>query len=123
MLPGKRLRAADNFLEGIAYTGCFCFHAGTALWNYFNAVLEGEMTIALHAVGLDPGIGMFHVDVEGRASLALDAIEAVRPYVDYWLVAYLASSAFANRDFTELPDGEVRLTHPLNSHLAHTAML
>lgn len=96
---------------------------GNALLNYLYAVLEAEMTIALHAVGLDPGIGMFHVDVEGRSSLALDAIEAVRPYVDYWLVAYLSSSVFANRDFSELPDGEVRLTHPLNSHLAHTAML
>src|SRR5262249_54046338 len=40
-----------------------------------------------------------------------------------WLVAYMASSVFANRDFTELADGEVRLTHPLASHLAHTAAL
>jgi hypothetical protein len=81
------------------------------------------MIVALLAVGLDPGIGMFHADIDRRSSLALDAIEAVRPHVDYWLFAYLASSAFANRDFTELPDGEVRLTHPLNSHLAHTAAL
>jgi CRISPR/Cas system-associated endonuclease Cas1 len=55
--------------------------------------------------------------------LALDAIEAARPHVDYWLLTYLASSAFANRDFTELPDGEIRLSHPLTSHLAHTAPL
>jgi hypothetical protein len=81
------------------------------------------MTVALLAVGLDPGIGMFHSDIDGRSSLALDAIEAVRPQVDYWLVRYLASSAFANRDFIELSDGEVRLTHPLGSHLAHTAAL
>jgi CRISPR-associated endonuclease Cas1 len=96
---------------------------GNALLNYLYAVLECEMTVALLAEGLDPGIAMFHVDVDGRSSLALDAIEAVRPYVDYWLLAYLASSVFANRDFTELADGEVRLTHPLNSHLAHTAAL
>jgi CRISPR-associated endonuclease Cas1 len=96
---------------------------GNALLNYLYAVLEAEMIVALLAVGLDPGIGMFHVDVDGRSSLALDAIEAVRPYVDYWLLAYLGCSVFANRDFAELPDGEVRLTHPLNSHLAHTAAL
>jgi hypothetical protein len=96
---------------------------GNALLNYLYAVLESEMTVALLAVGLDPGIGMFHSDIDGRSSLALDAIEAVRPNVDYWLVGYLASSAFANRDFTELSDGEVRLTHPLGSHLAHTAAL
>jgi CRISPR/Cas system-associated endonuclease Cas1 len=52
------------------------------------------MTVALLAVGLDPGIGMFHADLDRRSSLALDAIEAVRPHVDYWLLAYLASSAF-----------------------------
>src|SRR5689334_23079231 len=81
------------------------------------------MTVALLSVGLDPGIGMFHADLDRRSSLALDAIEAVRPHVDYWLLAYLAASAFANRDFTEVSDGEVRLTHPLNSRLAHTAAL
>jgi CRISPR-associated endonuclease Cas1 len=96
---------------------------GNALLNYLYAVLEAEMTVALLAVGLDPGIGMFHADLDRRSSLALDAIEAIRPHVDYWLLAYLASSAFANRDFTEVSDGEVRLTHPLNSQLAHTAAL
>ena len=96
---------------------------GNALLNYLYALLEAEMTVALLSVGLDPGIGMFHADVDRRSSLALDAIEAARPHVDYWLFAYLNSSAFANRDFTELPDGEVRLTHPLTSHLGQTAAL
>jgi CRISPR-associated protein Cas1 len=96
---------------------------GNTLINFLYALLETEMTVALLAAGLDPGIGMFHADVDGRSSLALDAIEAARPYVDYWLLAYLAQSRFANRDFTELADGEVRLTHPLNSHLAHTTVL
>ena len=66
---------------------------------------------------------MFHVDMVNRPSLTLDAIEALRPYVDHWLAGYLAGTVFANRDFTELRDGEVRLTHPLNAHLAHTAAL
>jgi CRISPR-associated endonuclease Cas1 len=96
---------------------------GNALLNYLYAVLEAEMTVALLAKGLDPSIGMFHADLDRRSSLALDAIEAVRPHVDYWLLRYLAMSAFANRDFTEVSDGEVRLTHPLNSQLAHTAAL
>jgi CRISPR/Cas system-associated endonuclease Cas1 len=96
---------------------------GNALLNYLYAILESEMTLALLARGLDPGIGMFHADIDGRSSLALDAIEAVRPYVEYWLFSYLQATPFANRDFHELPDGEVRLSHPLNSHLAHTAAL
>jgi hypothetical protein len=96
---------------------------GNALLNYLYAILESEMTVALLAQGLDSGIGIFHADIDGRSSLALDAMEAVRPYVEYWLFAYLEASVFANRDFTELSDGEVRLSHPLNSHLAHTAAL
>jgi hypothetical protein len=93
------------------------------LINYLYAILESEMTVALLARGLDPGIGMFHADIDGRSSLSLDAIEAVRPYVEYWLFIYLQTTAFANRDFHELPDGEVRLSHPLTSHLTHTAAL
>lgn len=96
---------------------------GNCLINYLYAILEAEMTIALLARGLDPGIGMFHADIDGRFSLSLDAIEAVRPYVEYWLFTYMQSTVFANRDFNELPDGEVRLSHPLNAHLAHTAAL
>jgi CRISPR-associated endonuclease Cas1 len=94
---------------------------GQTLLNFLYGILGSEMTVALLAAGLDPGIGMFHADVDRRSSLALDAIEAVRPYLDCWLFAYLACSAFANRDFAELADGEVRLTHPLSSHLAMTA--
>jgi CRISPR-associated endonuclease Cas1 len=82
---------------------------GNALLNYLYALLESEMIVALLAVGLDSGIGLFHTDLDGRSSLALDAIEAVRPYVDCWLAGYLATSVFANRDFTELSDGEVRI--------------
>src|SRR5262249_20930391 len=40
---------------------------GNALLNYLYGILAGEMTIALNAVGLDPGIGMFHSDIDRRA--------------------------------------------------------
>ena len=96
---------------------------GNAVLNWLYAVCQIELTIALLAVGVDPGVGLFHVDMVNRPSLTLDAIEALRPYVDHWLASYLAGTVFANRDFTELRDGEVRLTHPLNAHLAHTAAL
>ena len=81
-------------------------------------VLESETTIALFGAGLDPGLGIFHLDQDRRSSLALDAIEAVRPYVDCWLAVCLATSRFAKRDFVELQDGEIRITRPLTSHLA-----
>ncbi len=96
---------------------------GNAVLNWLYAICQTELTIALLTAGIDPGIGLFHVDMPNRPSLALDGIEALRPYVDLWLFGYLVNSVFANRDFTELRDGEVRLTHPLNAHLAHTAAL
>ena len=96
---------------------------GNAVLNWLYAVCQIELTMALLAVGVDPGVGLFHVDMVNRPSLTLDAIEALRPYVDHWLASCLAGTVFANRDFTELRDGEVRLTHPLNAHLAHTAAL
>jgi CRISPR/Cas system-associated endonuclease Cas1 len=96
---------------------------GNAVLNWLYAICQVELTIALLAVGVDPGVGLFHVDMVNRPSLTLDAIEALRPYVDHWLAGYLAGTVFANRDFTELRDGEVRLAHPLNAHLAHTATL
>ena len=72
---------------------------GNAVLNYLYALLASEMTVAMLAAGLDPGIGMFHADFDGRSSLALDAIEATRPHVDYWLFGFLEASTFANRDF------------------------
>src|SRR5260221_10710850 len=75
-LSGKPLKAASP---------------GNAILNYLYAVAVGEMTIALTGTGLDPGMGIFHADQDRRASLAYDAIEAVRPYVDAWLVTWLAT--------------------------------
>ena len=107
-LSGKPLRAASP---------------GNAILNYLYAVLAGEMTIALTGAGLDPGMGIFHTDRDRRASLAYDAIEVVRPYVDSWLAAWLATARFSKRDFYEEGDGTIRLTRPLTSHLAMTAAI
>jgi CRISP-associated protein Cas1 len=95
-----------------------------AVLNFLFGVAKAEMTVALHATGLDEGIGLFHADHhDGRPSLALDALEAVRPCIEAWFRAFLAATAFANRDFHETAEGEVRLAHPLAAHLAHTAAL
>ena len=94
-----------------------------SILNFLFVIAKIEMTVALHAAGLDGGIGLFHADMDRRPSLALDGLEAVRPYVEAWCLAFLAATAFANRDFHEMADGEVRLAHPLTAHLAHTAAL
>jgi CRISPR/Cas system-associated endonuclease Cas1 len=58
-----------------------------AILNYCYALLESEARLAAAAMGLDPGIGMLHVDSPVRDSLACDIMEAVRPSVDLldWL--------------------------------------
>ncbi len=94
-----------------------------AMLNYLFGLAVSRMTIALSAVGLDPGIGIFHTDKGGRASLAYDAIEAVRGYVEAWLLCVLAECRFAKRDFWEEPDGTIRLTRPLSSWMALSAPL
>jgi CRISPR-associated endonuclease Cas1 len=96
---------------------------GNALLNFLLAIARTEMVVALHAVGLDEGVALFHADKDGRPSLALDALEAVRPLIEAWLLSFFEVAAFTGRDFYETADGEVRMNHPLNAHLAHTAAL
>jgi CRISPR-associated endonuclease Cas1 len=91
-----------------------------ALLNYLTALAEAEATIALHAVGLDPGIGIFHTDQRDRDSLALDVIEALRPHLEAYLLALLTQRTLAARDFVETRQGGCRLHPRLAAELADT---
>jgi hypothetical protein len=97
--------------------------APAALLNYLFGLAASQMTIALAEVGLDPGIGIFHADRDGRASLSQDCLEPLRPYVEAWLLCCLAEVRFAKRDFYEEGDGTIRITRPLTSWLALSAPL
>jgi CRISP-associated protein Cas1 len=44
-----------------------------------SSLLLGEAVTALAAAGLDPAIGLLHVDADRRPSLALDLIEEFQP--------------------------------------------
>jgi ribosome-binding protein aMBF1 (putative translation factor) len=94
-----------------------------AILNFLYRVAESQLTIALIGVGLDAGVAIFHSDRDRRRSLALDALEAVRPFVDAWLLHWLAEARFAPRDFHETRDGTIRITRPLSSHIAMTAVI
>lgn len=94
-----------------------------AVLNYLYGVLASEITIALHATGLDPALGILHADKDDRASLAYDLMEPARPVLDRCLLRWLQSMTFSKRDFREDIYGCIRVTHPLNSHLAITAPL
>jgi hypothetical protein len=94
-----------------------------ALLNYLYAILEAETRIACLTVGLDPGMGFLHKDLEYRDSLALDIMEPVRAIVDSWLISLLKENKFNKRDFFERRDGTVRISSRITSILAETSPL
>ena len=91
-----------------------------ATLNYLYALLEAETILACHAVGLDPGLGIFHTDRRDRASLALDLMEAARPAVDAYLLALLTQRTLSAREFVETREGGCRITPRFASELAST---
>jgi CRISPR-associated endonuclease Cas1 len=89
-----------------------------AILNYLYALAESEAVLACHRVGLDPGLGIVHLDTRGRQSFALDLLEPVRPAIErFVLVDLLTHRVFRKADFTEASDGHVRLMPPLTHGL------
>lgn len=91
-----------------------------AILNYAYALLEAETTIALQTIGVDPGLGIFHADKPGRASMSLDVMEACRPAVDAYLLALLRERVFSDRDFVETARGACRLSPTMAKRVAKT---
>ncbi len=89
-----------------------------SLLNYLYAILKGETTTALWAIGLDPGIGILHSDNPSTPNLALDVMEPARPEVDLWFLDFLARRIFVRKDFYEMEDGSVRLTGAVRQELS-----
>jgi hypothetical protein len=63
---------------------------------------------------------MFHVDRNARASLALDLMGAVRPYVDAYVLALVCQRTLSARDFAETRRGVCRILPALAKTLAET---
>lgn len=91
-----------------------------ALLNYVYKLAEIEARFALVRLGLDPGLGILHLDAAGRDSLALDVIEPLRPKVDRFVLSLIAERMFYKRDFVERADGHTRCAAPLSHELAAT---
>lgn len=94
-----------------------------AMLNFLYSILVAEARLACLAMGLDPGLGVYHLDKRGRDSLVYDVIEPVRPVVDEWLFRLLEEQVFTIADFTETRRGAVRVNPPLSDHLAATGPL
>src|SRR5882757_6382806 len=80
-----------------------------AMLNYMYALLESESRLAAASVGLDPGIGVLHVDTDARDSLACDLMEPARPHVDAYLLKWITGAPLRREWFFEQRDGSCRL--------------
>jgi CRISPR-associated endonuclease Cas1 len=92
-----------------------------AMLNYLYALLESETRLAAAAMGLDPGIGLLHVDTDARDSLACDLMEPVRPQVDAYLLDWLMREPLRREWFFEQRDGNCRLIGSFAIRLSETA--
>lgn len=91
--------------------------------RHLYALLEGEASLAARIVGLYPGLGVLHADLDSRDSLAADLMEPVRPLVDRWALTLLADRSLALNDLYETRQGVCRLTARLAAELAETTTL
>ena len=82
-----------------------------ALLSFLYAMLGHDCRSALEAHGLDPQVGFLHADRPGRASLALDLMEELRPVLaDRLALSLVNRRQLAPGDFVVEEAGGVRLT-------------
>jgi CRISPR-associated protein Cas1 len=102
----------------VSGTKRYAANPANALLNYLYSLLEAETTLALHAAGLDPALGIWHTDEPHRDSLTLDVMEATRPIVDRYVLGLLKDTTFRAQDFQETRTGSCRILPPLTHRLA-----
>ena len=82
-----------------------------AVLNYVYTLLAGECASACQTVGLDPQVGFLHALRPGRASLALDLMEELRPVTaDRAVITLINRSQLTPRDFVLHEGRTVTLT-------------
>jgi hypothetical protein len=92
-----------------------------AILNYLYSLLESESRLAAAALGLDPGMGVLHVDTKARDSLACDLMEPVRPKVDAFLLDWVMKEPLKREWLFEQSDGNCRLRAEFTAQLSETA--
>lgn len=71
-----------------------------AMLSFVYSILTRDLTIACHAVGLDPFVGFFHQMRFGRPALALDLMEGFRPLIaDSAVLTAINTGMVTSNDF------------------------
>ena len=82
-----------------------------ALLSFLYAMLGHDCRSALEAHGLDPQVGFLHADRPGRAGLAFDLMEELRPVLaDRLALSLVNRGQLAADDFVVEEAGAVRMT-------------
>jgi CRISPR-associated protein Cas1 len=82
-----------------------------AVLSFAYTVLAGDCANALSSVGLDPYVGFMHGDRPGRASLALDLMEELRPVLaDRFILTLINTKAIQAAHFERQKDNAVLLS-------------
>ncbi len=74
------------------------------------ALTRGAVLGAVHAAGLDPGIGFLHGDRDGQPALVLDLMEELRPVADHVVVTAFNRRQLRCEHFHTTISGAVQLT-------------
>ncbi|HOJ99014.1 MAG TPA: type I-C CRISPR-associated endonuclease Cas1c [Termitinemataceae bacterium] len=79
-----------------------------ALLSFLYTLLAHETGSALETVGLDPYVGFYHQDRPGRASLALDLMEELRPVlVDRLVLSLINRKQIDGKGFIKKESGGI----------------
>lgn len=82
-----------------------------AMLSFAYSLLANDCASALESVGLDAYVGFLHRDRPGRASLALDIMEELRPCMaDRFVLTVVNNRVLSSEDFTKEESGAVRMT-------------
>lgn len=82
-----------------------------SLLNFVYTVLANDCASAAQSVGLDPQVGFLHALRPGRASLALDLMEELRPATaDRAILTLINRQQLTPRDFQQHEGGAVTIT-------------
>lgn len=82
-----------------------------AVLSFLYSLLAHDCSAALETVGLDPQVGFLHRIRPGRASLSLDLMEELRPYlVDRLTLSLINNRQIEAKDFVIQESGGVLLT-------------
>ena len=82
-----------------------------AMLSFAYSLLAHDCASALESVGLDAYVGFLHTDRPGRASLALDLMEELRPCMaDRFVLTLINNRMIRPEDFQHQDSGAVLLT-------------